>query len=158
MENVNSSATTSDEQVSPVRSHSPCGSPEDQQTTTEDLSSTSCPLPAFEQALDDYTWGDRPAESVTPLMEAGYLEVMHWKLNLFVPPSGNTANDVITEMTRLLLSFVERSGLERVALTAFFLLLHLVLQLPAFRRAAAKRKAIIRHLEMWQSARTSFTY
>ena len=84
-------------------------------------------------------------------MEAAYREVMHWKPNLFVPPSGNAANDLTAEMTRLLLSFVEKTGLERIAMTAFFLLPHLVLQLPATRRAAAKRKAMIRRLEMWRA-------
>ena len=115
------------------------------------FSDSSHPLPAFSRAQDEYRWGDRSAEAFTPLMEATYREVMYWKPNLFVPPSGNAANDLVAEMTRLLLGFVEKTGLERVALTAFFLLPHLVLQLPASRRAAAKRKAIVRRLEMWQA-------
>ena len=90
---------------------------------------------------------------VTPLMENAYKEVMHWRPNLFVPPVGNAANDLVTEMTRLITNFVEKTGLERIALTAFFLLPHLVLQLPASRRATAKRKAMTRRMEKWQEGK-----
>ncbi|MEL7524079.1 MAG: hypothetical protein AAGJ80_21105, partial [Cyanobacteria bacterium J06553_1] len=94
-------------------------------------------LPIYDPARDDYTWGGRTEKEVTPLMENAYKEVMHWRPNLFVPPVGNAANDLVTEMTRLITNFVEKTGLERIALTAFFLLPHLVLQLPASRRATA---------------------
>ena len=96
-------------------------------------------------------WGERSSEEMTPLIEDAYRNVMQWKPNLFVPPSGNVANELVEEMTRLLLGFVEKTGLERVALTAFFLLPHLILQLPASRRAAAKRKAMVRRLAMWRA-------
>jgi len=119
--------------------------------TSEDSSDGHDPLPDFDRALDDYTWGDRSADILTPLMEAAHREVMYWRPNLFVPPSGNAANDLATEMTKLLLGFVEKTGLERVALTAFFTLPHLILQLPASRRAAAKRKAMVRRLDMWRA-------
>lgn len=121
------------------------------QQTSDVLFHNSDLLPTFDKAQDDYRWGDRSAEVFTPLVEAAHREVMQWRPNLFVPPSGNAANDLVAEMRRLLLGFVEKTGIERVALTAFFILPHLVLQLPASRRAAAKRKAIIRRLEMWQA-------
>ena len=68
-----------------------------------------------------------------------------------MPPSGNAANEFVAELTRLILGFVEKTGLERIALTAFFLLPHLILQLPASHRAAAKRKAMVRRLELWRA-------
>ena len=110
-------------------------------------------LPTYDRARDDYIWGDRSAEVVTPLMEAAYQEVMHWRPNLFVPPVGKAANDLVSEMTRLITNFVEKTAFERIALTAFFLLPHLVLQLPASRRAAAKRKAMLRRMEMWRAGK-----
>ena len=67
---------------------------------------------------------------------------------LFVPPSGNAANDLVTEMTRLILGFDEKTGLEHAALTAFFILPHF---LPTSRHAAAKSKAMVRRLEMWRA-------
>lgn len=119
--------------------------------STEVLPIVGHPLPSFDPARDDYIWGDRPAREVTPLIEAAYREAMHWRPNLFVPPTGNTANDLVIEMTKLVTHFVEKSGFERVALTAFFLLPCLILQLPASRRVAAKRKAMARRLEMWRA-------
>ena len=110
-------------------------------------------LPTYDRARDDYIWGDRSAEVFTPMMEAAYQEVMHWRPNLFVPPVGNAANDLVSEMTRLITNFVEKTAFERIALTAFFLLPHLVLQLPASRRAAAKRKAMLRRMEMWRAGK-----
>ena len=75
---------------------------------------------------------------------------MHWRPNLFVPPAGNAANDLAAEMARLITSFAEKTPIEKVALTAFFLLPHLILQLPASRRAAAKCRAMMQRLEMWR--------
>lgn len=102
------------------------------------------PLPAYDRALDDYTWVDRSAEAITPLMEAAYQEMMHWRPNLFVPPVGNAANDLVNEMTQWITNFIEKTAFERI-----FLHPHLVLQLPASRLAAAKCKAMSRRMEMW---------
>lgn len=121
------------------------------QDASEEINNVSHCLPVFDPAQNSYTWGDRPAEEITTVVETIYREVIHWKPNLFVPPSGSAANDLIAEMTRLINGFVEKTGLERVALTAFFLLPHLVLQIPASRRVAAKRKAIVRRLELWRN-------
>ena len=108
-------------------------------------------LPTFTPAHDEYVWGNRPASAMTPIIESAFREVIHWRPNLFVPPSCNSANDVIGELSILLQKFVEKTGFERVALTAFFLLPHLVLQLPGCRRSAAKRKAMERRLSMWRA-------
>ena len=114
-------------------------------------SDTLPPLPAFTPASNEYVWGNRPASEMTPIIESAFREVMHWRPNLFVPPSCNPANDVIAELSTLLKKFVEKTGFERVALTAFFLLPHLVLQLPGCRRSAAKRRAMERRLSMWRA-------
>lgn len=117
---------------------------------TSEQSANSHSLQAFVQARDEYTWGDRQAVAVTPQLEAAYREIMHWRPNLFVPPRGASANELVIEMATLLQGFTEKSGFERVSLTAFFTLPHLILQLPASRRAAAKRKALDRRLRMWR--------
>ena len=151
-----SQAETQSQPTVPVASASPAEGRESQQlfnALREVLPIAHHSLPTYDRARDDYTWGDRSAAEVTPLLEAAYQEVMHWRSNLFVPPVGNVANDLVTEMTRLITNFVEKTGLERIALTAFFLLPHLVLQLPASRRSAAKRKAMTRRLEAWRAGR-----
>jgi len=150
-ERISTTSPNGDQQVAYTRSDLSVENRERQQGTPEEYPGTSHSLPAFIHAKNEYIWGERPSEEMTPLIEEAYREVMQWKPNLFVPPSGNVANELVEEMTRLILGFAEKMGLERVALTAFFLLPHLVLQLPASRRAAAKRKAMVRRLAMWRA-------
>ena len=114
---VNSSTTTPPDehpQTSPARSTSPVVAAETQPRTLEEVSDSSYPLPAYDRAQDNYRWGDRSAETVTPLIEAAYREVMHWRPNLFVPPSGNAANDLVAEMTRLFHNFLSELACGRI--------------------------------------------
>ena len=118
---------------------------------TEEQENALPSLPAFDPARDEYTWGDRLSTEMTPIIESAYREVMHWRPNLFVPPSCNSANDFVSELTTQVKHFVDKTGFEMVSLTAFFLLPHLILQLPGCRRSAAKRKAMERRLQMWRN-------
>ena len=63
------------------------------------------PLPPFQ-----------PASEPSFVIDACYKEVVHWRRNYFMIPSGKAGKDFVTELTRLLRAFADGSTLECVTL------------------------------------------
>ena len=61
---------------------------------------------------------------------AAYVEVIHWKRNLFLTPSGKAGKAFVSELARLFRAYGEGSTLESVALTAVMIMPALLLQKP----------------------------
>ena len=95
-------------------------------------------LPRFVPTADPvFTWGDLDSEQFIDMLNAAHAEAVHWKLNCFKVPYGDTGKSFVLEMARLFEAFATRSSLESVALKAAVLMPILLLQKPA-RNSKAK--------------------
>ena len=63
-------------------------------------------------------------------IDAAYAEVVRWKHNLFLTPSGKSGREFVSELARLFRSYGEGSALESIAIKAAMVLPHLLLQKP----------------------------
>ena len=115
-------------------------------------------LPAYQVCAPDRSsivWSDEPDVMDGPLVADAitdaYGEVVHWRQNLFTVPYGQEGKAFINEITRLLRAFVDRSGLEGIALKAMMVLPSLVLQRPhSMSRAKDHVKCLSRRLRAWR--------
>ena len=79
------------------------------------------------------------------------LSIGNWRQNLFTIPYGQEGKAFITELTRLLRAFVDKSGLEGIALKASMVLPALVLQRPhSTSRAKDHVRCLSRRLRAWR--------
>ena len=62
------------------------------------------------------------------MIEKAYDDVIHWKQNIFLVPSGAMGKGFIKDLTSLLLAFANASALEGIALKASFVMQVLLLQ------------------------------
>ena len=81
-----------------------------------------------------------------------YDEVVHWKRNIFLIPSGAAGKDFVSELARLLQAYADESSLERIALKACMVMQVILLQKPSPRSKAKDHAACLqRRLEMWRN-------
>ena len=94
----------------------------------------------------DKVSGDRFAAAILD----AYGEVVKWKRNVFLIPSGKVG-DFVSETSRLLRAFGESTPLESVAFTAVMVMPHLLLQKPHSRSKVKDHvKCLERRLSLWQ--------
>ena len=89
----------------------------------------------------DFTWGDVSSTVFCQQVTAAYCEVMHWRRNIFLVPTGKAGTAFIKELTKLYQAFADVSTL---ALKACIVLQCLLLQKP---HARSKSKEHLAHLE-----------
>ncbi len=77
---------------------------------------------------NDYTWSDVEGKSFTASLRAAYGEVVHWRRNIFLVPSGSVGKEFVRELTRLLESFTQHSAQEAISICAAMTLPQLLLQ------------------------------
>ena len=65
------------------------------------------------------------------MIDEAYNDIIHWKRNIFLLPSGATGKAFIREITRLLQAFAEGSVMECIALKASFVMQILLIQKPS---------------------------
>ena len=108
-------------------------------------------LPEHERMSEtNFTWGALDGPSVAHAIDRAYAEIVHWKRNLFLLPSGKAGKDFIREQTRLLSSYAESKPLERIALKAAMTMPSLLLQKPcASSKAKDHVKCLERRLHLW---------
>ena len=110
----------------------------------------SWPLPPLQKA--DFMWDLKDGISFCQEVSSAYEQVIHWKPNLFLPPSGATGTNFVRELARLLQAYSDNSSLECIALKAVTIMQHLLLQKPCFNcQAKNNAKYLKRRLELWQS-------
>ena len=86
-------------------------------------------LPSYPQIHEpSFTWGNVDGVTFTHAITCCYNEVVHWKRNVFMVPSGKVGNSFVKELTRLTRAYAEASALEAVALKAAMVMPHLLLQ------------------------------
>ena len=116
--------------------------------------SRSTPLPRVvsNDITPTFKWcdkvsGDRFAAAILD----AYSEVVKWKRNVFLIPSGKVGELFVYETSRLLRAFGESTPLESIAFTAVMVMPHLLLQKPHSRSKVKDHvKCLERRLSLWQ--------
>ena len=85
------------------------------------------PPPAVEP---NFSGGSHSSYDFVSIINAAYNEVIHWKGNLFSVPYGSCGKAFVSELSRLIRAYAERSSLESVALTTANVACVLLLQCP----------------------------
>ena len=110
-------------------------------------------FPDFTPSSDPkFTWGDVAPVEFNQRLDAAYLEVVHWRQNLFKVPQGHAGKAFVLEMARLFNAFATGSALESIALKAASILPPLLLQKPS-RSSKMKDhiKCLERRLKTWRA-------
>ena len=100
--------------------------------------------------MPDFQWGERDGSSFCNLISSAYSEVVHWRRNVFMVPSGKTGKSFIRELATLYQAYSDASALECIALKACTVMQCLLLQKP-HAKSKAKEHAIHleRRLQLW---------
>ena len=89
-------------------------------------------LPEFEplSAADNFTWGNVEGVTFKSAVNTAFMEIVHWRRNLFMIPSGKAGKEFVQEQARLWRAYATASALEAVALRAASVMSILLLQKP----------------------------
>ena len=98
-----------------------------------------------------FTWGTYASDIFTDALDSTYSEVVHWRMNLFKVPYGNTGKAFVLELARLFESFAISSALESIAMKATLIFPILLLQKPS-RNSKVKDHIVCleRRLKSWK--------
>ena len=99
-----------------------------------------------------FTWGNFSGSEMLAIINKVYDEIVHWRHNLFLVPTGSAGNSFVQELARLLQAFADGSSLECVSMKAVIILQALVLQKPS--RTSKTRDHIShlkRRMELWKA-------
>ena len=84
-------------------------------------------------------------------ISAAYVEVVHWRHNLFLTPSGKTGKQFTSELAKLFRAYGEVSALESIALKASMVIPALLLQKPHPASKSREHVACLqRRIQLWQ--------
>ncbi|MDA8002882.1 MAG: hypothetical protein MPL62_16485, partial [Alphaproteobacteria bacterium] len=111
-----------------------------------------CLLPFGAACEPTFKWSDKVSGDrfAAAILDA-YGEVVKWKRNVFLIPSGKVGDHFVSETSRLLRAFGESTPLESVAFTAVMVMPHLLLQKPHSRSKVKDHvKCLERRLSLWQ--------
>ena len=103
-----------------------------------------------QEQIATYFWGDVPSYEVEASINSMYEQIVHWRKNLFMVPSGAAGKSYIKEVTRLINSWNENSPLKSIALKAVHIMPSLLLQKPSKNSKTKDHiSALNRRLELW---------
>ena len=124
-----------------------------QSSAAPDYSPEDDRLPPFGAAHEPtFKWSDKVSGDrfAAAILDA-YGEVVKWKRNVFLIPSGKVGDHFVSETSRLLRAFGESTPLESVAFTAVMVMPHLLLQKPHSRSKVKDHvKCLERRSSLWQ--------
>ena len=110
-------------------------------------------LPPYQEAAyTNFEWGTLSGEDFAHVIHSAYSEVVHWRRNVFLVPSGKTGKAFVVELSKLLNAFAQASALESVALEAVMVACILLLQKPHMASKARDHAAALeRRLRAWNA-------
>ena len=108
-------------------------------------------LPPFVPVADrDFQWGRLGGDDFAHALHSAYSEIVHWRRNVFLVPSGSAGKAFVRELTRLFLAFAQASSVESVAFEAIMVASVLLLQKPhSSSKAKDHASALERRLCAW---------
>ena len=81
-----------------------------------------------------------------------YEEVINWRRNVFLIPSGTTGKVFVSEIARLFQAYADSSSIESIAMKAIIVLQVLLLQKPSRKSKSSDHiKHLNRRLDLWQN-------
>ena len=122
--------------------------------TNPETEGWTCPtLPLFDPVAEpNFRWGALSGQEFTHVIHCAYLEIAHWKRNVFLVPSGKHGKAFVRELTSLFTAFAQASALELVALEAVMVGCALLLQKPHPQSKSRDHVvALERRLRAWQN-------
>ena len=110
-------------------------------------------LPDFTpSSMTDFSWGPHNGADFEHIITCAYAEIVHWRRNVFLVPSGKVGKEFIRELTSLFSAYAQASALESVALTSVMVVCAILLQKP---HPASKSRdhisALERRLSAWRN-------
>ena len=113
-------ATTCSEHDSPVA-----------ETAADGSDCTSRDLPPFSPVIKpDFQWGNLTGEDFSHVVRSAYSEIVHWRRNVFMVPSGKVGKEFVRELTNLFSAYAHASALEGIAFEAAMVACSLLPQKP----------------------------
>ena len=95
-------------------------------------------------------WGHHTEKDLRQILDSTYDEVVFWKKNFFLLPSGSAGKKFIREMTRLINAWNNNTALKNIALKAVMIMPSLLLQKPSFKSKSKQRSECLAiRIELW---------
>ena len=113
----------------------------------------SISLPNFLPApAANLRWDDCDGPSALQAIDSAYAEVVHWRCNTFMVPSGKAGKDYVREQARLLTAYADGTALEQIALKAAMLMPKLLLHKPHPKSKTKEHtRCLERRLHVWSA-------
>ena len=81
----------------------------------------------------NFRWGPHEGDEFYSIISNIYEEVIHWRWNVFLVPSGSTGKAFVSELARLFQAYGDNSTLESITMKTITVLQALLLQKPSRR-------------------------
>jgi hypothetical protein len=110
-------------------------------------------LPDFNQTSENsnIVWNEALEQDISTALSSAYMEIVHWKPNLFMVPSGIQGKAFVNELARMFNAFANESALESIAITAAMSMPALLLQKPHVKSKTKDHICCLRRrLELWK--------
>lgn len=116
------------------------------------MSDGSLHLPNYsEVATPNFSWGILDPNSMCDLLGTIFMDVVHWKPNLFKIPSGSVGKSFVSNIAKLYNAFGTASAMECIALKTVSVMPCLLLQKSHSNRKGKEAKDILeRRLALWR--------
>ena len=115
-------------------------------------------LPNFNQTPNDtFKWNEEiDSERFRKALDSAYHEVIRWKRNIFMVPSGKVGDSFVREMARMFAAYGESTALEPISLLAAMTMPALLLQRPHQKSKVKDHiRALEKRLELWKKGNLS---
>ena len=102
---------------------------------------------------DPTVWGTHTAADLRQVVSAVYEEIVFWRKNVFMVPSGSAGKDYVSEMTRLINIWnANATDLHNISLKLLMIMPALLLQKPSFKSKAKQHSECLkRRFTQWQN-------
>ena len=120
------------------------------------LQEKQCHLPPVDAVTpsEQLKFGESSGAKAVEAWMQVYNEVVRWKRNVFMPPTGKSGKDLIDEMTKLVNAWTSRSSKEPVAMTMLMVMPALLLQKPSKRSKAADHSRVLqKRVDFWKEGK-----
>ena len=110
-------------------------------------------LPPFNHIKEPkFQWGSLQGEDFFHVIRCAYAEIVQWKRNVFLVPTGKQGKEFVKELTSLFTAFAQASALESIALDAVMVCCALLLQKPHCQSKSRDHVAALeRRLRAWRT-------
>lgn len=125
--------------------------------TTDEVNNINDPPPSVGLPTSTYAtfqWGELNREACIVAINEDYEEIVCWKRNIFLLPSGKVGKAFIKELARLYQAYADESPLECIALKACSVMQSVLLQKPHAKSKSKEHVVCLeRRLNLWSEGR-----